>query len=63
MRTLRCVVREGTQYGIADAFRRDTPRITQELLTVKQTADILARGFLETLAAFLPSQLQYMKRG
>ena len=28
---------------VADAFRRDTPRITQELLTVKQTADTLAQ--------------------
>jgi catechol 2,3-dioxygenase-like lactoylglutathione lyase family enzyme len=28
---------------VADAFRRDTPRITQELLTVKQTADKLAQ--------------------
>jgi len=28
---------------VADAFRRDTPRITQELLTVKQTADQLAQ--------------------
>lgn len=28
---------------VADAFRRDTPRITQELLTVKQTADRLAQ--------------------
>src|SRR5207302_6503358 len=28
---------------VADAFRRDTPRITQELLTVKQTADSLAQ--------------------
>src|SRR5258708_30007008 len=27
---------------VADAFRRDTPRITQELLSVKQTADRLA---------------------
>src|SRR5260370_14309151 len=28
---------------VADAFRRDTPHITQELLTVKQTADTLAQ--------------------
>lgn len=28
---------------VADAFRRDTPRITQELLVVKQTADRLAQ--------------------
>src|SRR5437588_1893433 len=28
---------------VADAFRSDTPRITQELLTVKQTADRLAQ--------------------
>src|SRR3989440_3358480 len=28
---------------VADAFRRDTPRITQELLTVRQTADTLAQ--------------------
>ncbi|MFL5656878.1 MAG: VOC family protein [Ktedonobacteraceae bacterium] len=28
---------------VADAFRRDTPRITQELLAVKQTADTLAQ--------------------
>src|SRR6266436_560735 len=28
---------------VADAFRRDTPRITQELLIVKQTADTLAQ--------------------
>jgi catechol 2,3-dioxygenase-like lactoylglutathione lyase family enzyme len=28
---------------IADAFQRDTPRITEELLTVKQTADKLAQ--------------------
>ena len=28
---------------IADAFQHDTPRITQELLTVKQTADMLAQ--------------------
>jgi lactoylglutathione lyase len=28
---------------VADAFRRDTPRITQELLSVKQTADKLAQ--------------------
>jgi lactoylglutathione lyase len=28
---------------VADAFQRDTPRITQELLTVKQTADTLAQ--------------------
>jgi len=28
---------------IADAFQRDTPRIAQELLTVKQTADKLAQ--------------------
>ncbi|MEO8973274.1 MAG: VOC family protein [Ktedonobacteraceae bacterium] len=28
---------------VADAFRRDTPRITQELLAVKQTADRLAQ--------------------
>ncbi len=28
---------------VADAFQRDTPRITQELLTVKQTADKLAQ--------------------
>ena len=28
---------------VADAFRRDTPRITQELLTVKQAADKLAQ--------------------
>ena len=27
---------------VADAFERDTPRITQELLAVKQTADRLA---------------------
>src|SRR6266496_4907719 len=27
---------------VADAFRRETPRITQELLAVKQTADSLA---------------------
>jgi catechol 2,3-dioxygenase-like lactoylglutathione lyase family enzyme len=27
---------------VADAFQRDTPRITQELLAVKQTADRLA---------------------
>jgi len=28
---------------VADAFRRDTPRITEELLAVKQTADRLAQ--------------------
>jgi catechol 2,3-dioxygenase-like lactoylglutathione lyase family enzyme len=28
---------------VADAFQRDTPRITQELLPVKQTADMLAQ--------------------
>jgi len=28
---------------VADAFQRDTPRITEELLTVKQTADKLAQ--------------------
>ena len=28
---------------VADAFQRDTPRITQELLTVKHTADTLAQ--------------------
>src|SRR5258708_4469430 len=28
---------------VTDAFQRDTPRITQELLTVKQTADTLAQ--------------------
>jgi hypothetical protein len=28
---------------VADAFQRDTPRITQELLTVKQAADKLAQ--------------------
>jgi catechol 2,3-dioxygenase-like lactoylglutathione lyase family enzyme len=28
---------------VADTFQRDTPRITQELLTVKQTADKLAQ--------------------
>ena len=28
---------------VADAFRRDTPHITQDLLTVKQTADTLAQ--------------------
>ena len=28
---------------VADAFQRDTPRLTQELLTVKQTADKLAQ--------------------
>jgi len=31
------------RHQVADAFRRDTPRITQELLTVKQTADKLAQ--------------------
>src|SRR5260221_798298 len=30
------------RHQVADAFRRDTPRITQELLAVKQTADRLA---------------------
>jgi len=31
------------RHQVADAFQRDTPRIAQELLTVKQTADKLAQ--------------------
>src|SRR5712692_1150671 len=39
---------------VADAFRRDAPRITQELLTVKQTADRLAqqRDYLEAVTIY-----------
>ena len=39
---------------VADAFRRSTPRIAQELLTVKQTADKLAqqRDYLEAVTIY-----------
>src|SRR6266480_270564 len=39
---------------VADAFQRDTPRITQELLAVKQTADSLAqqRDYLEAATIY-----------
>src|SRR6266566_467876 len=39
---------------VADAFRRDTPRITEELLAVKQTADSLVqqRDYLEAATIY-----------
>src|SRR6266496_6623259 len=39
---------------VADAFERDTPRITQELLAVKKTADSLAqqRDYLEAATIY-----------
>src|SRR5947208_5347225 len=39
---------------VADAFERDTPRITQELLAVKQTADSLVqqRDYLEAATIY-----------
>src|SRR5437667_12619782 len=39
---------------VADAFQRDAPRITQELLAVKQTADSLAqqRDYLEAATIY-----------
>ncbi len=39
---------------VADAFQRDAPRITQELLTVKQTADSLVqqRDYLEAATIY-----------